>query len=521
MYREIVKNMTLEEKVGQMLCLAYLGTEYDDQMKSLIEKYKIGTIILFSRNIIDLEQVHRLNTEIHKHSKYPMFIGLDHEGGMVRRVMNDITYLPGAMALYNANDEELYSIYNQVGKELRQLGFNMNYMPTVDVNNNPFNPVINSRSYSDNPDVVSQKSIVAVHAMQDACVLPTPKHFPGHGNTNVDSHVGLPVVELNKDELYEVELKPFQEVIKAGTDGIMISHILYKKLDEVYPATLSKNIITDLLKKEMGYENLIITDSLTMAAIYQRYPVREIIKRSINAGNDIIMFCGEANDYEQELIFNEFVSLVKNGEIPMERIEESVLKVMRLKEKYKVTIGNNCLDKNTIKENFNVKKELSEKLTEKSVTLYKENGILPLKATDKVLSLFPKINLVTLVDNSGNNTTTIGKLLNCDEIIYDKNNTISLENIVQKSQEYDKIILATYNVKADDYQSQLFKSLDPEKVICVALRSPYDILQMPKCGTYICTYDCTNESIKALCNDLVKNQFSVKLPVNLNIKGEK
>ena len=110
----------------------------------------------------------------------------------------------------------------------------------------------------------------------------------------------------------------------------------------------------------MGYENLIITDSLTMAAIYQRYPVREIIKRSINAGNDIIMFCGEANDYEQELIFSEFVSLVKNGEIPMERIEESVLKVMRLKEKYKVTIGNSCLDKNTIKENFNVKKELSE-----------------------------------------------------------------------------------------------------------------------------------------------------------------
>lgn len=520
MYREIVKNMTLEEKIGQMLCLAYLGTEYDKQMESLIEKYKIGTIILFARNVVSLEQVYKLNQDIHKHSKYPMFIGLDHEGGMVRRVMNDITYLPGAMALYNSTDDELYEIYNQVGKELRKLGFNMNYMPTVDVNNNPYNPVINSRSYSDKPEVVSKKSIIAVRAMQDACVLPTPKHFPGHGNTNVDSHVGLPVVELDKKELYDVELKPFQEVIKEGVDGLMISHILYKKLDDTYPATLSHNIITKLLKEEMGYQNLIITDSLTMAAIYQRYPVREIIKMSINAGNDIIMFCGEANDYEQEQIFSEFLSLVKSGEIPMSRVDESVLKIMKLKEKYKLEMGKSRLDKDEIENEFNVKKELSERLTEKGITLFKGNGLLPINKDDKVLSLFPKINLVTLVDNASNNTTTVGKYLDCDEIIYE-NSSNSFENIVQKAKNYDKIILATYNAKLDDYQCKLFNALDPSKVICVALRSPYDILQIPNCENYVCTYDCTNESIKALCNVLVNNKFSVELPVNLNIKGEK
>ena len=155
---------------------------------------------------------------------------MDHEGGMVRRVMNDITYLPGAMALGNATDEELYAIYNQVGKELRNLGFNMNYMPTIDVNNNPYNPVINSRSYSDEPIMVAKKGKIAAKAMSDALMLPTPKHFPGHGNTNVDSHLGLPIVDSTKKELYEIELKPFQELIKDNVDGIMVAHILYKNI---------------------------------------------------------------------------------------------------------------------------------------------------------------------------------------------------------------------------------------------------------------------------------------------------
>ena len=165
------------------------ANEYNEQLKTLVEKYNIGTIIQFGHNIVDLKQVYEMNHQIHKNSKYPIFIGLDHEGGMVRRIMNDITYLPGAMALGNASDEELYKIYNQVGKELRELGYNMNYMPSVDVNNNPYNPVINSRSYSDEPIMVAKKGSIAAKAMMDAKMLPTPKHFPGHGDTNVDSHL--------------------------------------------------------------------------------------------------------------------------------------------------------------------------------------------------------------------------------------------------------------------------------------------------------------------------------------------
>ena len=141
----------------------------------------------------------------------------------------DITYLLGAMALSNGTVEELYNIFNQTGKELKILGFNMNYMPSVDVNNNPYNPVINSRSYSDEPNMVSKRGGIAAVAMQDALVLPTLKHFPGHGNTSVDSHVGLPIVEDTLEQLFETELVPFKEIKKKGIDGVMVAHILYKK----------------------------------------------------------------------------------------------------------------------------------------------------------------------------------------------------------------------------------------------------------------------------------------------------
>ena len=512
-----ITKMTLEEKIGQMLCLSFVGTEYNDQLKFLIEKHNIGTIIHFGANIINAKQISELNYQIHKHSKYPPFIGLDHEGGMVRRVMNEITYLPGAMALSNATEEELYKIYHQVGLELRALGFNMNYMPTVDVNNNPYNPVINSRSYSDEPIMVAKMGSIAAKAMQDALMLPTAKHFPGHGNTNVDSHLGLPIVDTTLEQLYEIELKPFQRLIKEDIDGIMVAHILYKKIDDELPSSISNKVITKLLKEELGFKGLIITDSLTMSAIYNKYSIREIVKYGINAGNDIIMFCGEANMYDQEEVINQFLDLVRCGEIPMSRIDESVSKIMQLKEKYQYRVGNKCLAIEILNRDcLNKERELSQELTKRSITLYKdENNLLPILENEKVLSIFPKFTAASLVDNKDNSQISLGKYYNCDEIIYDS--TSSLEKIVQISKKYDKIIIATYNTKKDSFEAQLFDLLEKDKLICVAVRSPFDILHLRDAKTYICTFDCTIESLNALANALKTNNFSTKLPIKLDI----
>lgn len=512
-----INELTLEEKIGQMLCLSFHGTEYNEQLQTLIEKYNIGTIIEFGRNIENIKQVYKLNYDIHKHSKYPIFIGLDHEGGMVRRVMNDITYLPGAMALYNASDEELYTIYNQVGKELKLLGFNMNFMPSVDVNNNPLNPVINSRSYSDNANLVAKNGNIAAHAMMDAKVLSTPKHFPGHGNTNVDSHLGLPIVNNTMEEIKEIELKPFQEVINTNVDGIMVGHILYTNIDNTFPSSLSYNIITKLLKEKMGFKGLIITDSLTMSAIYKKYSIRDIIKYSVNAGNDIIMFCGEANMYDQDTIVKEFIDLAKNNEIPMERVNESVKKIINLKNKYQVLLGKNYLTDEDFVNKFNKQKVLSNVLTSRSITLIKHDShLLPITESDKIISLFPKLSIASLIDNTNNIQISLSKFLHCDEIIYEE--IKDLENIVQKTKKYDKIILATYNTKLNSFETKLFDLLNKDKVVCIALRSPYDILYLNDCRTYICTFDCSNESLYALSKCLKTNIFSTKLPINLNIK---
>lgn len=503
--------MTLEEKVAQMLCFAFHGTTYNEHLKTLIEDMKIGSVIHFARNVENIRQVYELNKQIQLHSKYPVLIGIDQEGGMVRRVQNEITYLPGAMALSQNDDSAIYQIYYKTALELKKLGYNFNFMPSVDINNNPLNPVINSRSYSDNPKVVAEKGYIACKAMQEALVLPTAKHFPGHGNTNVDSHVGLPIVNDTLEQIEQTELIPYKHLIKKEVDGIMISHILYKQLDPDFPSSLSYNIITKLLKEQMQFKGLIITDSLTMAAIWNKYSIKEIVEKSINAGNDIIMFCGKADINEQKEIYNTFIELVRNGTIPMSRIDESVNKIMTLKQKYCTKMGNVNFETD-----FNKGKELSDQLTLNSITLYKDKGLLPIKDNEKILCLFPKINLATLVDNTNNNYKSLGTYLHCDEIIYDsKENVKDLQKIVQKTQKYDKIILVTYNIKEQGFESQIFNNIDKYKTICIALRSPYDYIFLQGCKSYICTFDATYESIRSLAVCIKNNSFNNKLPIKI------
>ena len=287
-----LSDLTLEEKVGQMLMFAFHGTTFNDQLKTQLDKFHIGGVIHFARNIINPVQVTQLNKYIISNSKIPPFIGIDQEGGVVQRIIKDVTPFPGAMAL-SATQKDIKDLCFQVGKNLRNMNYNMVFAPVADVNNNPQNPVINSRSYSDDPRVVSKYVNMAVNGFTDAKIIPFLKHFPGHGDTNVDSHVGLPFVRKSKEELKNTELVPFTSGVNNGAPGIMVAHIMYPAYDNKYPSTLSKAIVNDLLKEEMGFKGLTITDSLTMAAIYNNYSKKEIVTLSANAGIDIMMFCGK------------------------------------------------------------------------------------------------------------------------------------------------------------------------------------------------------------------------------------
>ncbi len=506
-----LKELTLEEKIGQMLCFAFHGTEYNEQLKTLIEKHHVGSIICFAHNISTIEQISTLNYKMQAQSKIPLFIGLDQEGGMVRRVINDIVYLPGAMALSAGKPEDISELNYETMKDLKSIGFNINFAPVGDVNNNPLNPVINSRSYSDNASIVSEYATNAALGMQQALILPTMKHFPGHGDTAVDSHLGLPIVDKTIEDIEKCELIPFMKAINQGVEGIMISHILYSQLDRNYPASLSYNIVTGLLKQKLGFKGLVITDSLTMSAIWGKYTIKEIVKNSINAGDDIIMFCGKADLEEQKLIIETFKELVINKEIPLSIIDEAVGKILQLKGKYCQKVLPNYTNLGSSKG-----QEISKKATFYSISKVFSNNLLPLRASDKVLIIFPKIRLASLVDNANNNYETLGKYLPYDEMIYDQE-LKNIENIVQNQKKYDKIIIATYNVNESDYQTKIYEELDKNKVIVIALRSPYDIKHLPNCHNYFCTYDCTKESLMALAQSLIANEYHGKLPIKLSL----
>ncbi len=316
-----IDNLTLEEKVGQMLMFAFNGTTYNNQIDTFIKEFKLGGVIYFKKNIENIHQVAMINKKIAEETSIPMFKALDQEGGPVLRITEEITPLPGAMALAAAN-ADIYEICKRVGLDLKKIGFNMNFAPVGDINNNPYNPVINSRAYSDKVEVVQDCVVQAFKGFQKAKLLSTIKHFPGHGDTSVDSHVGLPIVDKTLEEIENLELRPFKKAFLEGIDGVMVSHMLYKQIDDKYPSTLSKKIITNLLKEKLGFKGLIVTDSLTMGAIWKNYTVEEIIKLGINAGNDILCFCGKALIEDQREIVNSFIKLVKNNEISIDRVNE-------------------------------------------------------------------------------------------------------------------------------------------------------------------------------------------------------
>lgn len=501
-----INTLSIEEKIGQMLCFAFHGTSYNDQLKTLIENLKIGNIVHFARNIDSIKQVAKLNQEMQEHATIPLFISIDQEGGMVRRIVNDITYLPGAMLLAATNRQDISKITYLTALDLKSLGFNVNYAPVADINNNYLNPVINSRSYSDDPKVVEECVIKAFKGIQDAKILATAKHFPGHGDTNVDSHIGLPVVNKSEEQIFDLELRPFIGAIENGIDGIMMSHILYSQLDSEYPSSLSYEVITNLLKNKLGFKGIITTDSLTMGAIWTKYSISEIIEKGVNAGNDILVFCGKADLNEQIEIVKTFIDLVKNRIISEDRINKSVAKILKYKEKYCVSNQHMQLGSGN---------KLAYELINNGITKIESKSLLPLHKNDKVLVIFPKIKLATLVDNENNEYESLGRIMDLPEIIISEDE-IDLNFIKQESQKYDKIIMASYNAKSNDYQDLVYNLLDKDKTIVIALRSPYDYYILSGASTYVFTYDCTKENMQLLKNKLYNNEFNGILPIKLN-----
>lgn len=348
-----IEEMSLNEKIGQMLIVGFDGQNINENIKSLILDNHVGGVIFFSNNVESLEGVINLINEFKKintSNKFPLFIAVDEEGGSVSRTPNEFLAIPSAQYIGAFDDENInYNIGKIIADELKQQGYNMDFAPSLDILSNPYNTVIGDRSYGETSDIVSRLGIKTMEGIRDSSIVSVIKHFPGHGDTDVDSHYGLPLVEKSLAELKELELIPFENAIKAGADAIMISHILLTKIDSENPATMSKEVITNVLRENMEFDGVVITDDMTMGAIIENYDIGEASVKSINAGADIILVC---HGYENELnVINSIKNAVKNNIISEERINESVYRILKLKEKYKIT--NENIEINTDVSNIN------------------------------------------------------------------------------------------------------------------------------------------------------------------------
>jgi beta-N-acetylhexosaminidase len=340
--RSLLDSMTLEEKIGQMLFLAYRQDKdgrnvlkMDNELEEYLSRYKPGGFVLFAENLESIDQTVSLINNLQIQSKIPLFVSVDEEGGIVTRLNKapglHSTVMPNAYTIgLTGKPEYAYKAARAIAAELLSLGFNMNFAPVADIFSNPVNKVIGKRAYGTEPQLVSQMVRQAVAGFAEGRIIPVLKHFPGHGDTAEDTHTGAAVVEHDLERLTGFELMPFREGIEAGADAVMVAHIILPKLmEEPVPATISKEVVTGLLREKLMFDGVIITDALEMSAVSSFYDDEEAAVMAVLAGIDMLLMPSSA-----EKTFGAILYSVRTGVIPEERIDESVYRILRLKEKY-------------------------------------------------------------------------------------------------------------------------------------------------------------------------------------------
>lgn len=327
---KLVANMSDADKVGQLMMIGIHGKTLNDDAKFMLNEYRVGGIILFDRNMESKDQVKSLITDINKTGKSagltPLFIGIDQEGGAVARMEDQLIKVPPAEELGKEPIEQAVSLAKQSGTELKDLGFNINFAPVADLG------LTYGRSFSTKPDDVVRYASTVSKAYDEVGLWYSYKHFPGIGKTDVDLHADTSVVPVSKETLLNEDTKVFVDLIKQSkpnTYAIMVSHAMYPQIDAAHPSSLSKAIITDWLRKDMGYNGVVVTDDMDMGALAKHYTFSDMAVQSILAGSDILLVCHEYEHMQEA--YNGLMKAVKDGRISKERLDESVKRILLMK----------------------------------------------------------------------------------------------------------------------------------------------------------------------------------------------
>ena len=385
---EKYNSMSLEEKVGQLFIVAaYTNKDSiheNDIMKLIKDEHIGGLIFMQDQAVKQIDLTNKYQTT----SKIPLLIGVDGEWGLAMR-LKGVERFPWNMTLGALRDNNLvYQVGKQIGMQANRVGIQFNFAPSVDVNVNPNNPIIGNRSFGSNPDRVAEKGIAYMNGMKEQNVLSSAKHFPGHGNTDQDSHKTLPLIPDNKADLEKYHVAPFKKMIEAGVQSIMVAHLNVPALepDPKIPSTLSKKIITDYLKGELGFKGIVITDALNMDGVAKMYPPGDVDYRAFVAGNDILLFSQNVHVGKEKII-----DAINKGEISEARLEESVKKILMAKyitglNDLKFLNSANVFDDLNSPTNL----ALTTKIFEKATTVIKnDEKTLPIKKVNQKIAFVP------------------------------------------------------------------------------------------------------------------------------------
>jgi beta-N-acetylhexosaminidase len=512
---ETLEGMTLEDKVGQLFMVYVHGeaadTDHPDAVASNLERlgaengaafvasYKPGGIIYFdwanfssTDGLTDPEQIAALSSGLQDAAEVPLLIATDQEYGTVVRIGEPATQFPGSMSLGATRDAEAARRAAEIaGAELRAMGLNQNFAPDADVNVDPANPVIGVRSFGSDPALVAELVAAQVDGYHDGGVAVSAKHFPGHGDTGTDSHVGLPVITHTAEEWERIDAPPFIAAIEAGADLIMSAHLQFPALDDsLTPATLSAPILTGLLRDKLGFEGVIVTDSLEMQGVRTEYGDDRVPVMALQAGADMLLM---PPDFP--LAYDAVLTAVSTGELTEERIDESVMRLLLLKYRLGRASDSRAESDGPETVGADEHRQVAADIADRSITLLANDGTLPLAAGS------------VLVTGWGENTTArLTAALNTEGlqaealVTGDEPDADQIKAAVAAAAGRDLVVVSTYNVKAGGAQANLVAELRKSgvPVVIAAVGTPYDAAHLGAVNASLATYSYTETSLASL-----------------------
>ncbi|MBN1179781.1 MAG: beta-N-acetylhexosaminidase [Anaerolineae bacterium] len=521
----LLSAMTLEEKVGQLFMVYSTGPTVDADLQAAIVEDHVGGVILFAPNVESPAQVAELINAAQAAATtsgagVPLLVAVDQEGGLIARLWEEgFTQFPAPMAVgATANPDDARLVAAAMARELHALGFNMNLAPVLDVNSNPLNPVIGTRAFGGTAEQVIEMGLPVIETYRQYGIIATAKHFPGHGDTDVDSHHGLPVVSHDLDRLWAVELAPFQAAIDAGVDVIMTAHVAFPAVDPSgTPATLSPAVLDGLLRQQMGFEGIIATDSLGMDALSAVYGPEEAAARAFQAGADLLMFGKDPGHTPAEVraAYARVLAMVRGGTISMERLDASVRRILLLKQRY------GLLDWQPV-DPMAAEFECGAPENSRAALDVALDG-LTLVMNDNTLPLSPDQSVMLIVPQRAEGLADVlaAQFPHLDVVVLGLDPTLGqVAATVARSVAADVVVAATWDAHWHPGQVNLIKALAARPLVVVALNSPYDLTAFQAEGAtpsaYLCAYSDATPSIEAVAQVLAgEAEAGGHLPVAL------